>query len=83
MTKINQLVLKKNGEPGPANESSWSGFAGSVAGRGHIINGTPCQDASSVDVSSAYPSLIVCDGRGSASLSHFGAREAVDPKFGS
>lgn len=54
----------------------WSGFAASIPGGGHIRRGIPCQDASSV-FTEPRPAAIVCDGRGSASLSHFGAQEAV------
>lgn len=55
---------------------SWNGFAASVPGAGHIRHGIPCQDASAVQLGE-YPAVIVCDGRGSAKLSHFGAQEAV------
>ena len=54
----------------------WNGFAASIPGFGHIRNEVPCQDASSV-ILSPRPAVIVCDGRGSARLSHFGARGAV------
>lgn len=54
----------------------WNGFAASIPGAGHIRYGIPCQDASSV-ILSPRPALIVCDGRGSASYSHFGANAAV------
>lgn len=56
------------------------GFAASVPGAGHIRYGTPCQDASGT-VLSPRPAAIVCDGRGSAKLSHFGARAAVRAFF--
>lgn len=55
---------------------NWRGFAASVPGVGHIRRGIPCQDASLVVVS-PRPALIVCDGRGSAALSHLGAQGAV------
>ncbi|MBR4519378.1 MAG: protein phosphatase 2C domain-containing protein [Victivallales bacterium] len=48
----------------------------SIPGNGHIRRELPCQDASGVWLS-PRPCLIVCDGRGSASLSHLGARAAV------
>ena len=56
------------------------GFAASVPGAGHIRYGTPCQDASGVTLA-PRPAAIVCDGRGSAKLSHFGARGAVKGFF--
>lgn len=58
------------------NLVSWNGFAASVPGFGHIRHGIPCQDASAVHLGE-YPAVIVCDGRGSAKLSHLGAQEAV------
>lgn len=54
----------------------WNGFAASVPGAGHIRFGIPCQDASAIK-KGEYPAIIVCDGRGSAKLSHYGAQEAV------
>lgn len=59
------------------NNVHWTGFAASIPGGGHIRRGIPCQDASAVMIS-PRPAAIVCDGRGSASLSHFGAQGAVD-----
>lgn len=56
------------------------GFAVSVPGAGHIRYGTPCQDASGV-AAAPRPAAIVCDGRGSAPKSHFGAQEAVKAFF--
>ncbi len=56
------------------------GFAASVPGAGHIRYGTPCQDASGVTLA-PRPAAIVCDGRGSAKLSHFGAQGAVKGFF--
>ena len=58
-------------------KSFWNGFAASIPGGAHIRHGIPCQDASAV-MTEPRPALIVCDGRGSASLSHFGAKEAVE-----
>jgi hypothetical protein len=55
---------------------AWDGHAVSVPGNGHIRREIPCQDASGVWLS-PRPCLIVCDGRGSAKLSHLGARAAV------
>ena len=55
----------------------WTGFSASIPGGGHIRHGIPCQDASAV-MTSPRPAVIVCDGRGSAKLSHFGAQGAVD-----
>ena len=56
--------------------SGFRGFAASVPGNGHIRREIPCQDASGVWLL-PRPCLIVCDGRGSARFSHFGARAAV------
>ena len=56
--------------------SGFRGFSASVPGNGHIRRELPCQDASGVWLS-PRPILIVCDGRGSARYSHFGARAAV------
>lgn len=58
------------------NNTHWTGFAASIPGGGHIRHGIPCQDASAV-MTAPRPAVIVCDGRGSASLSHFGAQGAV------
>ena len=55
---------------------NWLGFSASVPGNGHIRYGIPCQDASLV-ITSPRPAMIVCDGRGSAKLSHLGAQEAI------
>ena len=54
----------------------WCGHAVSVPGNGHIRREIPCQDASGVWFA-PRPCLIVCDGRGSAKLSHLGAQAAV------
>ena len=56
--------------------SDFRGFAVSVPGNGHIRREIPCQDASGVWLE-PRPCLIVCDGRGSARYSHFGAQAAV------
>lgn len=53
-----------------------NGFAVSVPGNGHIRREIPCQDASGVWFA-PRPVAIVCDGRGSARLSHLGAQAAV------
>ena len=55
---------------------NWNGFAVSVIGFSHINKDLPCQDASLV-VAAPRAAAIVCDGRGSAKLSHFGAQAAV------
>jgi hypothetical protein len=59
------------------SNKSWKAFSASVPGRGHIVEGMPCQDAS---LASAIgrPFLVVCDGRGSSKLSHFGSSKAID-----
>ena len=49
----------------------------SIPGNGHIRTEHPCQDACGVWCDHR-PVLIVCDGRGSASHSHYGARSAVE-----
>ena len=56
--------------------TTWQGYAVSVMGRGHLQRGIPCQDAS-LTWNTPRPGLVVCDGKGSASHSHFGARRAV------
>lgn len=56
--------------------TNWNGFAVSIIGSSHINKELPCQDASLV-IDSPRPAAIVCDGRGSAKLSHFGAQAAV------
>ena len=62
--------------PKVAVSESWRGFAASIPGSGHIRYGIPCQDASLV-LTSPRPALIVCDGRGSAAMSHFGSQGAT------
>lgn len=59
-----------------STEQLWQGFAVSVPGSGHIRREIPCQDASNV-ILHPRAALIVCDGKGSAKLSHFGAQKAV------
>ena len=56
--------------------NAFRGLAVSVPGNGHIRREIPCQDASGA-WPAPRPCLIVCDGRGSARYSHFGARAAV------
>jgi hypothetical protein len=60
-------------DEGPA----WSAAAGAVAGAGHRERGRPCQDAAGVS-SEHRVYAIVCDGKGSSSLSQHGARDAAD-----
>ena len=57
--------------------STYKGIAVSVIGRGHILRGLPCQDASAVSTDNELPYLIVCDGRGSAKMSDIGAKTAI------
>lgn len=54
----------------------WNGFAVSVIGNDHVRREQPLQDASVV-VLSPRPAAVVCDGAGSAPLSHDGANAAV------
>ena len=56
--------------------NNFRGVAASVPGNGHIRREIPCQDASGVRLA-PRPCIIVCDGRGSARYSHFGAQAAV------
>ena len=58
------------------NSCTWKGFSASVPGSGHIRRDIPCQDASLI-INSDRPAIIVCDGRGSATYSHLGAKAAV------
>ena len=58
------------------NSCIWRGFAASIPGAGHIRRDIPCQDASLV-TTRGRSAMIVCDGRGSATHSHFGAQAAV------
>ena len=55
---------------------TWRGFSASIPGSGHIRYGIPCQDASLV-LTFSRPALIVCDGRGSAAMSHLGSQGAT------
>lgn len=56
---------------------SFAYHAVSIPGNGHIRTERPCQDASGVWCDHR-PCMIVCDGRGSASLSQLGAKAAVE-----
>ena len=54
----------------------WSGVAVSVIGNDHIKRELPLQDASAA-IHSPRPAAVVCDGAGSAAMSHDGANAAV------
>lgn len=54
----------------------WNGFAVSIIGNDHVRREQPLQDASAT-VLSPRPAAVVCDGAGSAPLSHDGANAAV------
>ena len=55
---------------------NYKGVSVAVPGRKHIRQGIPCQDAA-LDSNVPRPLAVVCDGRGSAKFSHFGAEAAV------
>jgi hypothetical protein len=62
-----------NTTPSPA---SWRAVSATTPGRSHLLDGVPCQDAASA-MASPRPHIIVCDGRGSAPLSHLGSERAT------
>lgn len=62
-----------NTKPSP---TSWRTVAATTPGRSHLLDGVPCQDAAEA-MSSPRPHIIVCDGRGSAPLSHLGSERAT------
>lgn len=53
--------------------ANWRIYAASGKGKGHIDNGTPCQDAYAHDSYNGRLVAVVCDGAGSASHSDIGA----------
>ena len=54
--------------------SSWCIIGKSVIGKSHIQGNIPCQDAQSIEpVDSRWGVAVVCDGAGSAKLSHIGS----------
>jgi serine/threonine protein phosphatase PrpC len=69
--KIMKADINKN-----KKKSAWTPLYSEVAGYKHIRQGVECQDACFAS-NTPRPFLIACDGRGSASLSHLGARAAV------
>ena len=58
-------------------QSCWIPLHCAVMGRKHYRQNVPCQDACFA-ADSPRPYLVACDGRGSASKSHFGANDAVE-----
>lgn len=59
--------------------AGWRVAGASVCGSSHLKSGTPCQDAyRSRIISDSVLIAAVCDGAGSARLSHLGARTAAD-----
>jgi len=52
----------------------WLAASAAVRGRSHAVAGGPCQDAASVARAPGALSVCVCDGAGSAALSHHGAQ---------
>lgn len=57
-------------------QEAWTALAADVCGRKHFRRGLPGQDAA-LAITSPRPFAVVCDGRGSAANSHWGARAAV------
>ena len=49
-----------------------------IQGRGHISEGTPCQDKITSKYNGATYVIALADGAGSAALSHIGAEKCVD-----
>lgn len=56
----------------------WKIVFGSVKGTSHVLSGKPCQDYCNGTVVGAAVVACCSDGAGSAELSHFGSRSAVD-----
>ncbi len=57
---------------------TWKAAHASVIGRSHAQAGTPCQDAAAVSRGDGALAVCVCDGAGSAALSHLGSRALAD-----
>ncbi|BAY48865.1 hypothetical protein SAMD00079811_64940 [Scytonema sp. HK-05] len=59
---------------------NWKAAHASVAGSKHNKAGVPCQDASAIQINQAKDALAacVCDGAGSARLSHLGAQAVAN-----
>lgn len=60
---------------------SWVIARGSVIGRGHVANGTPCQDANAIKLlpdNPAWGVAAVSDGAGSCENSHLGSERVVE-----
>lgn len=55
----------------------WLGVAVSERGRGHCVQGLPCQDHSSVWLGASGAAVVVSDGAGSARMSKHGANSVV------
>lgn len=55
----------------------WNKAEYAVAGRGHVLSGTPCQDMTMTYKGRAATVAALADGAGSAAMSHYGARAAV------
>lgn len=55
----------------------WKSFFHSEVGWSHVKRNLPCQDFCFAS-STPFPYLIVCDGAGSAPLSHFGSKAIVE-----
>ena len=62
--------------PTTPKHPSWHAAHGCRRGKGHVANGTPCQDAA-LARGGRRAFAIVCDGRGSAAHSHLGSTHAV------
>lgn len=56
----------------PVSLTNWAKASQSVVGYRHIENGLPCQDACTSQIA-IRPVAILCDGAGSAKLSHIGS----------
>ncbi|MGB8507834.1 MAG: PP2C family serine/threonine-protein phosphatase [Pyrinomonadaceae bacterium] len=61
-----------------ANNNLWRAAFASVTGTGHERKGIVCQDAASIKTSGNALAACVCDGAGSARLSHIGAKAVAE-----